>query len=313
MRALVTGGAGFIGSNLVDRLVADGHQVVAIDDLSTGNRSNLEGAIAGGAALIEADVAEPGAVEAAVRAHSPDVVFHLAARASVGASVANPAEDARVNVLGTLETLSASAKGGVGRFVYVSTGGAVYGDVSEYPTPETATIAPESPYGTSKYAGEMYCRLFSRLHGLSTATLRLANIYGPRQDALGEGGVVAIFSRAAVSGAVATVNGDGLQTRDFVMVDDVVSACLAAAASDFAGACNIATGEETSVLDLVEALRSAGGGKALEYVHGPAREGEVRRSLLDPALAAEAIGWAAKTPLEEGLRRTLEWQSGLQD
>ena len=306
-RALVTGGAGFIGSNLCDRLVADGCDVLALDDMSTGTAANFASASAAGAQLIEADVAAGTAVTEAIAAFQPDAVFHLAARASVGASVADPLEDARVNVLGTLATLNAAQAGGVARFVYVSTGGAVYGDVTEYPTPETSPISPESPYGTSKYAGEMYTRLFNRLHGMSTATLRLANIYGPRQDAHGEGGVVAIFSKAMVSSTPVTVNGDGLQTRDFVMVDDVVSACLAAANSSFTGACNIATGQETSVLDLIEGLEAAAAGE-LDFKHGPERDGEVRRSLLDPSLAAQALGWQAATGLEQGLRATLAWQ-----
>lgn len=278
--------------------------------MSTGTEANFANAAAAGAELLEADVAAGNSVAEAVAAFRPEVVFHLAARASVGASVADPAEDARVNVLGTLATLSAARAAGVARFVYVSTGGAVYGDVTEYPTPETSPISPESPYGTSKYAGEMYTRLFNRLHGLSSITLRLANIYGPRQDAHGEGGVVAIFSRAMVDSARVTVNGDGLQTRDFVMVDDVVDACIAAAASDFAGACNISTGQETSVLDLIAALESASG-RSLDFVHGPEREGEVRRSLLDPALAAQAIGWQPATGLEAGLKATLAWQRSI--
>jgi len=309
VKAIVTGGAGFIGSNLVDRLLADGCEVKVLDDLSTGSEHNLQPALSAGAELIELDVAAPGAAAKVISAAKPDAVFHLAARASVGASVANPLEDARVNVMGTLNVLSAAVDAGVKRVLYVSTGGAVYGDVSQYPTPETAVIAPESPYGTSKYAAEMYCRTFSRLHGLSTMTLRLANVYGPRQDALGEGGVVAIFAKALTDGLHATVNGDGLQTRDFVMVDDVVEACIKGWASDFQGACNIATGIETNVLELISGLEKASS-KALSFSHGPAREGEVRRSLLDPTLAREELGWAAEVEFVDGLKRTLEWQIG---
>ena len=309
MRVLVTGGAGFIGSNLVDRLVADGLEVVAVDDLSSGSRDNLEEAIAAGATLVEADIAEPGAIAKIVGEHRPSVVHHLAARASVGGSLADPAEDARVNLLGTVRVLEAARSGGVERLVYVSTGGAIYGEADTYPTPETAAVRPESPYGVSKYGAELYCSIQPALHGLSTVTLRLANVYGPRQDPAGEGGVVAIFCSRLLEGGRATINGDGLQTRDFVMVDDVVDACLSAAASDFGGACNIATGAETSVLDLVAALDRAGGSRTLDFEHGPARDGEVRRSMLDPSLAAAKLGWRARTALSDGLRRTLDWQS----
>ena len=309
MRAVVTGGAGFVGSNLVDRLVADGWEVTVLDDLSTGSSTNLESAVNAGAELIKLDVASPGAAAKVISSAKPEAVFHLAARASVGASVADPLEDARVNVMGTLNVLGAAVDAGVKRLVYVSTGGAVYGDVSEYPTPETAKIAPESPYGTSKYAAEMYCKTFSRLHGISTMTLRLANVYGPRQDALGEGGVVAIFAKALTDGLHARVNGDGLQTRDFVMVDDVVEACMKAWASDFQGACNIATGIETNVLELIAGLEAAGS-RTLSFSYGPARDGEVRRSLLDPTLAASELGWAAQVEFVDGLKRTLAWQIG---
>lgn len=310
MRVLVTGGAGFIGSNLVDRLVASGDAVTVVDDLSSGSKANLEAAIAGGAELIEADIADPGRLDAIVDGAKPELIHHLAARASVGHSVADPGEDARVNLLGTVRVLEAARRCGASKVVYVSTGGAIYGDADSYPTTEDAAVRPESPYGVSKYGAELYCRMYTALHGLPTVTLRLANVYGPRQDPAGEGGVVAIFCRALLDGSGATVNGDGLQTRDFVMVDDVVEACLAASRTDFDGACNIATGSETSVLDLVSALEAAGDGRALDFVHGPARDGEVRRSLLDPSLAASAIGWSARTALEDGLRRTLDWQSG---
>ena len=308
-RVLVTGGAGFIGSNLVDRLTADGNEVTVIDDLSSGSLGNLEGAIANGANLVEGDIAEAGVVAKVVADVRPEVIHHLAARASVGHSVADPGEDARVNLLGTLNVLEAARAAEVGRLVYVSTGGAIYGDATLYPTPETADIGPESPYGVSKYGGELYWTMYSHLHGLSTVTLRLANIYGPRQDPAGEGGVVAIFCRALLDGSKATINGDGLQTRDFVMVDDVVAACLAAASTDVGGSFNVATGEETSVLDLVEALAAADGARSLDVGHGPARDGEVRRSLLDPTKAGEVLGWRASTGLEDGLRRTLAWQA----
>jgi UDP-glucose 4-epimerase len=306
MRAVVTGGAGFIGSNLVDALVARGDDVAVIDDLSTGRRHNLSAALAAGAKLYELDIRNDGAVHSAVAEHRPDAVFHLAAQIDVRRSVADPAWDADVNVRGMINVLEAARRESVERVIYSSTGGAIYGEAELHPTPEESPLRPMSPYGQSKYAGEGYCGLYDRLHGISSVILRYANVYGPRQDPLGEGGVIAIFCGRLRSGARPTVFGDGTQTRDYTYVGDVVGANLLAAQSDVTGCFNIGTGVETSVLDLVAAMRplSAQGGFDPEFA--PARSGEVSRSVLDPTRAQAALAWHPMVGLEEGLRRTLE-------
>jgi UDP-glucose 4-epimerase len=305
-RAIVTGGAGFIGSHVVDRLVEAGTEVVVVDDLSTGRRENLRGALERGARLQESDVRDVGAMRRLVADARPDAVLHLAARASVTASVEEPEEDAGVNVGGTLAMLEAARRAGVARVVYVSTGGALYGDADIVPTSEEAPIAPLSPYGTSKWGGELYADLYARLHGMSTVTLRLANVYGPRQDPHGEAGVVAIFCERLRAAAAPTVYGDGHQTRDYVYVGDVAEAILVAAAAGARGSFNVGTGQEATVLDLVAALRELGGGEGFEPEHAPPRPGEARRSCLDPRRAEQALGWRATTTLRDGLRATLE-------
>jgi UDP-glucose 4-epimerase len=226
-------------------------------------------------------------------------VFHLAAQVDVRRAVADPAFDASVNVGGTAVMLEAARAAGTGRFVLASTGGAIYGDTDQLPTPESAPAAPISPYGASKAAAETYLALYARLHGFSTIALRFANVYGPRQDPLGEGGVIAIYCHAAANSRQVRVFGDGRQTRDFVYVRDVTSALLAAADREATGAYNIGTGEETTVLDLVGRLQ-------LEPTFEPERPGEIRRSCLDASAARGALGWQPATSLEEGLRRTLE-------
>src|SRR5256885_5678361 len=272
-RAVVTGGAGFIGSHLVDALVARGDEVLAIDDLSTGRRESLAGALSDGAALEQADVRDGGAMRRLLREWRPDVVFHLAAQADVGGSVADPDFDAQVNHGGTVNVLEAARAAGAGRFVFASTGGALYGDADELPTPESAPVEPLAPYGANKFAAE---HEVERLGGarMSTVSLRLANVYGPRQDSSGEGGVVAIFSRALAEGRTPTVFGDGTSTRDYVYVEDVVGAFTAAADADATGAFNIGTGRETAVGDLFGALARVAGVET-QPEHAPAREGEV--------------------------------------
>ena len=306
MTTLVTGGAGFIGSNLVDALVAQGERVVVVDGLSTGRRENLDGALAAGAVLHELDVTDAVALRELTAAERPEVVFHLAAQIDVRRSVEDPAADARINVEGTINVLAAAHASGARRVVFSATGGAVYGEADEVPTPEGAPELPLAPYGQAKLTGEGYCALFTRLHGLSTIALRYANVYGPRQDPLGEGGVIAIFCGCLASGRTPTIFGDGLQTRDFVYVGDVVEANLLAARSQRNGSYNVGTGVETSVLDLVAALDGLGAGPPLAPRHEAARAGEVRRSCLDPARAGEALGWCARTSLADGLRGTLE-------
>ena len=305
MRALVTGGAGFIGSNLVDGLVARDHEVTVLDDLSTGKRENLHPAMAAGAELIEADVRDPSAVRDVVDRAEPDVIFHLAAQIDVRKSATDPAADARINVEGTINVLAAARAAGVRRFVNTSTGGAVYGEGRIVPAPEDHPVAPEAPYGQSKFAAEGYCELFGRLHGLSTISLRYGNVYGPRQDPLGEAGVIAIFCGRLIAGERPVVFGDGLQTRDYIHVDDVVTANLAAVDSDATGPVNIGTGMETTVLQLVEALTPLAEA-SFEPDHRPERPGEVRRIALDCTRARDVLGWEAQVALEDGLTQTLE-------
>jgi UDP-glucose 4-epimerase len=303
MHALVTGGAGFIGSHVVDALLERGDTVSVIDNLSSGREENLESAFAGGVRLYRKDVRESGVVGELARVERPDLIVHLAAQIDVRVSVDDPGADAGVNVLGTIAVLEAARTAGVGRVVLASTGGAIYGDCPLLPTPETAPAIPMSGYGQGKLSAEGYLGLYARLHGLSTIALRFANVYGPRQRAEGEGGVVAIVCERVRRGQAVTVFGDGRQTRDFVFVGDVVDAVLAAAKSAATDPLNIGTGRETSVLDLVSLLRALDR-PTPEARFAPARAGEVVRSCLDPTQAAETLGWRARTPLVEGLRRT---------
>ena len=304
MRSLVTGGAGFIGSNVVDALLERGDQVTVIDDLSTGRRENLTGALESGAELVEADLRDARAMLETCERARPEAIFHLGAQIDVRRSVEDPAFDARVNVEGTINMLEAARETLVRRFVYSSTGGAIYGEAQQIPAPESHPNAPMSAYGQSKYAAEGYLDLFSRLHGLSTVSLRYGNVYGPRQDPLGEAGVIAIFCGKLLDGGEPTVFGDGLQTRDYVYVADVVEANLAAAASDAGGPFNVGRGEETTVLELVEALAELGD-RPFTPRHAPERLGEVRRIAIDPSRARAELGWEPKVGVREGLERTL--------
>jgi UDP-glucose 4-epimerase len=305
MRALVTGGAGFIGSNLVDALLARGDEVTVVDDFSTGRRENLEGSLAGGAELLEQDIRDAAGVAAAVEHVRPEVVFHLAAQIDVRRSVAETAFDARVNVEGTINVLEAAHGVGARRFVNTSTGGAIYGEGRILPAAEDHPVAPEAPYGQSKFAAEGYCDLYARLHGLATVSLRYGNVFGPRQDPLGEAGVIAILCGRLLAGERPTIFGDGLQTRDYVYAGDVVEANLAAADSAVEGAFNIGRGEPVSVLDLVEALGRLAG-RELDPEYAPRRPGEVQDIHLDVSRARAELGWKARVGLEEGLERTLQ-------
>jgi UDP-glucose 4-epimerase len=307
MRTLVTGGAGFIGSNLTDALLARGDEVTVLDDLSTGRRVNLDGALAAGARLAEIDVRDGAAVGALFAEARPELVFHLAAQIDVRKSVEDPFFDAAVNVGGTANVLEAARATAVGRVVFVSTGGALYGEGADkdLPLPESTPVAPLSGYGQSKFAAEGYLGLFERLHGLSGMSLRLGNVYGPRQDPLGEAGVVAIFCGLLKNGGRPTVYGDGTQTRDYIYVGDVVSAALAAGASQLGGAVNIGTGREASVLDLVEILAGIEGRDDFTPEFAPERAGEVQRISLDASLARQTLDWAPETTLEQGLAQTL--------
>ena len=312
MKVLVTGGAGFIGSNLVDALLDRGDDVVVLDNLTTGRRSNVDHALANGAKLVVEDIRDGEMVASLLEAEKPEAVFHLAAQIDVRVSAAQPSFDAEVNVIGTINMLEAARRAGARRFVYASTGGAIYGETDLVPTPESTEIRSEAPYGQAKYAGEGYLSLWQRLHGLSTVALRFGNVYGPRQDPLGEAGVIAIFCGKLQTGGDPTVFGDGRQTRDYVFVDDVVRACQIAGDDDRSGAYNVGRGVEVSVLELVEQLGLLGNelnlldGRSFEPQFAPARAGEVQRSALDPTRSREELGFVAETDLEDGLRRTLQ-------
>ena len=309
MRSVVTGGAGFIGSHLVDALAARGDEVLVLDDFSSGKRENLTGALRAGIAVTEIDVADSPAMLAAVEGFSPQSVFHLAAQIDVRRSMSDPAFDARLNVLGTVNALEAATRAGASKFVFTSTGGAIYGEgaerTDELPFAETARCEPFSVYGQSKLAAEGYVGFYARARGLPATTLRLGNVYGTRQDPATEAGVVAIFSEAGSDGRRPTVFGTGEQTRDYVHVADVVAALLAAEAADDHGPLNVGTGIETSVLELVELVAMAVGRDDFEPEFAPAREGEVERTALDTVLAVERLGWQAERTIETGLRQTL--------
>lgn len=312
MRALVTGGAGFIGSHAVDALLARGDEVLVVDDLSTGSEANLEGAIANGARLSVLDVADPGAFAAAAAGFAPTAILHFAAQADVRRSVAEPLFDARVNVLGTINVLEAARAHPGCSVVLAATGGAVYGEGDERPLPFPESLPPQplTQYGASKLAAEGYVGVYERLHGVPGASLRFGNVYGPRQDPHGEAGVVAIFCGRLLDGTALTVFGDGSQTRDYVYVADVVAACLAAADALGSGwrpegPLNVGTGVETSVVELLEVLGEAAGVEAAHEL-APARAGELHRVVIDPAAAAAELGWRAGTGLPEGLRLTFE-------
>jgi UDP-glucose 4-epimerase len=308
MRALVTGGAGFIGSNLVDALLDRGDDVAVLDDLSSGSESNLAGAFERGARLHRGDIRDGDAVADVFERERPELVFHLAAQIDVRVSVARPAYDARTNVEGTINVLEGARIAGARRFVFASTGGAIYGETDVVPTPEETEPRPMAGYGQSKFCAEAYLGLYERLHGMSTVALRFGNVYGPRQDPHGEAGVIAIFTGRALGGGRPKVFGDGRQTRDYIYVGDLVDAIVAAADADAGGAINIGTEEETTVLDLVEAVREAAGKAPGEFEpeFAPPRKGEVERSCLAVARAREVLGWQSRVDVREGIRRTLE-------
>ena len=304
MRALVTGGAGFIGSHLADALVAAGHDVVVVDDLSRGRREQVPE----GAELVVLDICDAALADVLAQA-APEVVFHEAAQIDVRSSVRDPRADAETNVLGTVNVLSACTNAGVRRVVFASTGGAIYGDTAVVPTPETHPCAPESPYGTGKLCAEAYGGTFQRIRGIEFVVLRYANVYGPRQDPHGEAGVVAIFATRLQRGEPCVINGDGTQTRDYVYVGDVVAANLQALAVTPPAVFNIGTGVETDVNGLYERLRAiAGSADAAE--HGPGKPGEQRRSALDVTRARDELRWEPAVDLDTGLRLTFEFFRG---
>jgi UDP-glucose 4-epimerase len=300
MRAVVTGGAGFIGSHITDALIDAGHTVTVVDDLSRGRRDQVNS----GAAFVELDITSPELATAFATAQ-PDLVFHAAAQIDVRESVRDPLHDADVNVVGTVNVLRAAVDAGARRVVFASSGGAIYGDADVIPTPEDQPCLPESPYGTAKLCAEAYGGTFSRQAGLEFVALRYANVYGPRQDPHGEAGVVAIFATRLVVGQPVVINGDGTQTRDYVHVHDVVRANLAAVDGP-AGVYNIGTGVETDVNGVYRMLAEAAG-VARNAEHGPAKPGEQRRSCLDTTFTRERLGWSASIGFDEGVRSTLEY------
>ncbi len=298
---LVTGGAGFIGSHVTEGLLARGHRVLVIDDLSSGRRENLPPE----AELHVLDVRSPEAARL-VAGGGIQVLVHHAAQMDVRRSTRDPAFDAEVNILGTLNLLQAAVRGGLRQVIFASTGGAIYGEQETFPAGEDHATRPLSPYGVSKLAGERYLEYFHHEHGLDATCLRYANVYGERQNPHGEAGVVAIFITRLLRGEAPTINGDGLQTRDYVHVSDVVAANLAALGRPGFHIYNVGTGVETTVVQIYEGLRDAAGSD-LEAEHGPAKPGEQRRSSIDSTRIRRELGAAPATSLAAGLKRTAEW------
>jgi UDP-glucose 4-epimerase len=298
---VVTGGAGFIGSNIADAYIERGWRVTIIDNLSGGNRHNVNSR----ADFHQLDIRDVAAGDL-IRELKPDVINHHAAQMDVRKSVEDPAADADVNVVGTLRILEAAVDAAVKRFIFASTGGAIYGEPVEVPQTESHPTAPLSPYGCAKLAVEHYLHYYRVVHGLSSVALRYANVYGPRQNAHGEAGVVAIFAGRVIDGRQSTINGDGTQTRDFVYVDDVVAANMAASDSEWQGEYNVGTGVETSVNELYETLATIAGSDR-PASHAPAKEGEQMRSVLDGTRLRALANLPERTTLNDGLAKTFAW------
>ena len=298
MRILVTGGAGFIGSHVVDGFRAHGDEVAVLDDLSTGNRANIPD----GVRLYQRDIRDPQ-LDDVFADFKPEVVDHHAAQANVPSSVHDPVNDASINVLGTLNLLRVSAQQGVRKFIYISSGGAMYGEPDEVPVKESAPPRPLSPYGASKQAMEAWLGVYNRTFGLDFTVLRYANIYGPRQSIREEGAVVAVFATRMAADEPVTIDGTGEQTRDFVYVGDCVTANLAALERGSGGSFNVGTGRETSIREIFDVMAEVSG-YSRQPNFGPARTGDVMRIVLDPSLALRELRWRAAMPLHEGLART---------
>lgn len=306
MKILVTGGAGFIGSHIVDRFITDGHSVVVLDDLSYGSKENIHQS----AEFVEADIRSKEAHDLILEGKF-DLILHAAAQKSVGYSVEEPIFDADVNILGTINLLEAAVKGSVPHFIFVSTGGAIYGDAKAIPTDEYAFAQPLSPYAASKYSTEVYLDYYAHQYGLHTVSMRLANVYGPRQDPKGEAGVIAIFITQLLKGEKIFINGDGMQTRDYVHVLDVALAAkeiVDTITTVRGGIYNVGTGKQSSVLDLVQFVSAAVGNTDQPDVeHRSAVPGEVRHSALNTSKLSEAIGWQPHIQLQDGIAATVEW------
>lgn len=300
-RILVSGGAGFIASHLVDRLIREDHKVIVVDDLSTGKKENLNRE----AKFFRIDICG-SELSQIFRDERPEVVFHYAAQIDVRKSVRKPVRNAKINVLGTLNILENCKKRKVKKIILASTGGAIYGEANIIPTPEGYPEWPLSPYGIEKLTLEKYLNYYQKIFGLSFVSLRLANVYGPRQDSQGEAGVVAIFCNNMLQGKKTVINGDGKQTRDFIYVADVVEANILALEKDKTGIFNIGTGKETDINTIFNKIKRLTG-SGCKKIHGPARLGEQRRSCLDYSKAKKKLGWKPNHNLEEGLKKTIEW------
>ena len=301
MKCLVTGGAGFIGSHLVDRLIKENHKLIVIDNLSTGKKENLNPK----AKFYKIDICSYR-ISQIFKKEKPEVVFHYAAQIDVRKSVKDPVEDAKINILGTLNILENCKKYNIRKVIFASTGGAIYGDADIVPTPETYPELPLSPYGIAKLTIEKHLSYYYKVFGLPYVSLRLANVYGPRQNSKGEAGVVAIFCDKMLSKKQPIINGDGKQTRDFVFVDDVVEANISALKKDKVGIFNIGTARETDVNTLFKKLRELTDSKCAK-IHGPTLPGEQKRSCLDYSEAKRELGWQPKYSLDKGLKKTVEW------
>jgi UDP-glucose 4-epimerase len=301
LKVLVTGGAGFIGSHVCDAFVRAGHDVIALDNLSSGKKENLDPKVR----LQVLDIRSPEAAEL-IRAERPQVLCHLAAQMDVRRSVEDPRFDAEANILGFINLLEASRASGVKKVVFSSTGGAIYGEQDVFPAPESHPTRPVSPYGVSKASGELYLGYYKAQYGLQYVALRYANVYGPRQNPHGEAGVVSIFSTRLLTGKECTIYGEGKQTRDFVYVEDVARANMLAAEKDYSGPINIGTGVETDINRLYTLLAQAAG-MDKPAVRAPGRPGEQLRSCVDNALARKVLGWQPTVTVEEGLRRTMSF------
>jgi UDP-glucose 4-epimerase len=301
MRILITGGAGFVGSHVADAFLARGDTVAVVDDLSRGQPERL----ATGAVLHKMSVRDARSLTALAESTQPDLICHLAAQIDVRASVLDPAEDAQANVLATVNVIEAAREAGA-RVIFASSGGALYGRDASIPSPEDAPTLPESPYGVAKLCAEQYISLYNRMYGTTHSVLRLANVYGPRQDPWGEAGVIAIFCARVLAGQAPLIYGDGSQTRDYVYVGDVARAFTAAADSPRPGVWNIGTGTETSVLGLVSVIGAAVG-RTITPAFAAARTGELQRSALASGLAADELGWRSRIALTDGIRKVIQW------
>ena len=301
MKVLVTGGAGFIGSHVVDRLLEDDRQVVVLDDFSSGKRRNVNRA----AKVYKVDI-RSRRLEHIFQIERPHVVMHLAAQINVRTSVDHPLLDADINVLGTINVVNHAVKYGVQKLIFSSSGGAIYGEQRVYPAPESHPTNPMSPYGISKLCGEHYLSYFQRANQIGVVCLRYANVYGPRQDPEGEAGVVSMFLHKMLANGQPVINGDGTQTRDFVYVEDVAEANVLAMGKSFHGAYNVGTGIETSINELFHSLAELTGSRCKE-VHGPAKQGEQLRSVIDPTRIKQDLGWEPKVDFSVGLKKTVSY------